>query len=247
MNTKIFTIALMLMFSFSCNTFELYTNYIEGEGDITVHIIHEDLFSGIELNSQIDITVKQGSEQEIKIEGHPNIIEALIIYEQNGVLICGLEEGNYRNYELNIEITIPNIDYINIFGSGNITIEDFVAQESIRAVSSGSGDIIFNSLEGTESLELTIFGSGDIRANKQSVRINSIHAKINGSGNINTYLIPSNEYYVSIMGSGNSYCSVHSVLNAEIFGSGNVYYKSYPTINTKYFGSGRIVNMNDNE
>lgn len=242
---KIFAFSLLvLLFASSCKKDEVIDTCIEGEGAITTRTLDLDAFSGVELAVAGDATISQGSPQKVEVTGHPNIIDLLKTDVTNGLWVIELEDGCYRDYDLSIEITIPDIDQLALSGSGNLLINDFANQSGQLPVRlAGSGNITLNDFVGISKLDATISGSGSISVNKD-MPLESLDLSNSGSGHFFGFKTISDDCIVSSTGSGNVEVTVQNTLDVSLSGSGNVYYKGSPTITQDITGSGNIIDAN---
>jgi len=217
---------------------------ISGEGTVVTKTVSISSFSEIDMTEAGTIIISQGAVQEVKVTGHPNIIDRLETKVVGNRWDIDLESGCYKDYDLTISITVPNLQNVVLSGSGSITINDFENQANLAVSIPGSGDITMNSFNGTENLDIVISGSGDISADSLLPNLINTNMSISGSGNINGFSLNTDNCDVSISGSGNVKIGVENQLAVFISGSGNIYYKGYPTIISKITGSGEIVNAN---
>lgn len=234
---------------------------IIGEGDIVTEELHLDDIERFALQSSIDVFVNQGSEQQIIVEGHQNVIDRLKTSVSNGRWDIKLEHGNYQNFMLTISITVPDIREMIIDGSGDIFMGEIDLQ-NLRLRVRGSGDIISNSnlvvsnkfdidIEAsgdvsldqvtTPNLEVLIKGSGDLHLNGLATNAEYI---IDASGDVKAYGLASNTVSVSADGSGDVEIMVSDELDVIIEGSGSVFYRGNPNISENISGSGSLVNSN---
>lgn len=246
-------------------TFTSCEKTIVGEGIIVTEILQISEFSGVDLTFSDNVTIKYGQIQEVKVTGNPNIIERIKTSVLNNVWKIGLIEGNYKNYELAIEITIPNLDILKLSGSGNLIVDDFTVQKDLdlsisgsgnitlnnieRATNldlsiSGSGNIILNNLKRTINLDVNLSGSGDLKANRDITTLETLTIKNSGSGRYLGFIISCNNVSSNLSGSGKMELTANNSLDVAISGSGNVYYKGTPIITQNITGSGILINAN---
>lgn len=220
------------------------SNCIDGEGVITTEILSLSNFDGIDLKIDSNVTITQGVVQEVKAIGHPNIIDKLETSVLNNFWKIELEDGCYNDYDLAIEITVPNIELVKVSGSGDLVINDFYNQNSLESIVSGSGDITLNEFEGIINLDVALSGSGSIKANNDITTLDALDLSVSGSGKYLGFAIVSNSATVNASGSGDSELTTKNNLNVTISGSGDVSYKSTPIITQSITGSGDLINAN---
>jgi len=241
LNVSTVAILIAILFLPSCIKDKLCIN---GEGTITTRTLSIPDFTGIELAGANDVIISQGTTQEVKATGHPNIIDRIKTNVSGNVWTFSLENGCYNNYELTIYITVPNINKIYITGSGDITVNDFTNQGDLLVNISGSGDIDLNAFGSSENLSINISGSGTVVGNADFSALKELDINISGSGDYNGFPIKTDECEISIPGSGNCNVYVRDILDVTISGSGSVYYKGNPTVTQSISGSGSVINDN---
>ena len=237
----------------------------KGEGEVTTEILSISDFSGVGLTFSDNVTIKQGATQEVKAIGHANIIERIKTSVSDNFWKIGLEDGNYTNYELSIEITLPNLNRLKLSGSGNLTANDFTNQSDLDVALSGSGNINLNNFEGTTNLDVAISGSGNINlnnfegttnldvkisgsgdfvANDDISALSVLKVKNSGSGEYRGFELSAESVTVSLSGSGDTELTATNLLDVSLSGSGDVSYKGNPSITQKITGSGKLIDAN---
>ncbi len=219
-------------------------NCISGEGAIVTQVLTLPDFNGIELSIEGNVIVSQGPTQEVTAIGQQNIIENLTTSVTNGLWRITSENDCFKNYDLTLEITIPNVNLINITGSGNITLNDFNNQNTLTVGITGSGNITLNQFEGITNLNTTLTGSGTFNANSDISTLENMTISISGSGKYQGFEISSDNCSVNVSGSGSSELTAIQSLNVVISGSGTVAYKGSPSISQTITGSGILINAN---
>ena len=217
---------------------------IEGADKIITKEINLETIIGVDLQISNNVTIKQGTVQKVIITGNENIIALIKTEIHSGIWDIALLDACYTNYSLQIEITVPNIDTINISGSGNINVKDFDNQNDMVLKVSGSGDIDLNKVSGAENLNVKISGSGNINLLDDFSLLERIDVSMSGSGSFYGFNAQTKVCDVSNSGSGSNEVSVTEKLNVSISGSGNTYYKGNPEVIKSISGSGNIINVN---
>lgn len=137
----------------------------------------------------------------------------------------------------NIVVRSPDLQKINISGSGSISAEDTMELHDLNIDISGSGKVKMNYVK-AKNIEANMRGSGKIILGGSA---QSLNANLAGSGKIITHKLNVDRAEVNVSGSGTASVWVSDSLTANIAGSGNLYYVSSPrTINQAIAGSGKI-------
>ena len=213
-----------VILSFTFNSCSLLGGCVEAEGEVVKREISLDEFSKISLQSSIRVILEQGEYQKIEIEAAQNVIDLL-----NRKIKSDEWEIKFNNCiettnEIEVRITLPNINEIEISGSGSISSNGELSGDIMELSIDGSGEISLNL--NVKELECGINGSGNVNL-EGTTKIHDI--EINGSGNIDAYALNSDEVEVEINGSGDVKVNVSYSLEVEVNGSGDVYYKGSVT------------------
>lgn len=242
MTTK--TLNLLLFFSIaiitSCSTED---DCIIGSGSNITQTINVSNFSGIVLYGNDNVTISQGP-HNVEVIGKSNIISKIKTNVSNGIWHIELEDGCYRNADLVYNITVPNINNIDLVGSGNIKVYNFINQSDMDITLTGSGNIDLYDNSGTQNLSVQMDGSGHIFCYGNYADLENFELDIYGSGDFNGFSVETLSSTINIQGSGNCSLYTHNNMDVTIVGSGNVSYKGNPSINSTITGSGQIINSN---
>ena len=204
-------------------------------------------FTEIGLSIPGKLHLKQGNNQSVEIEAKSSTLEKIETIVKGNKLIIRFENERllWRSFnpgEIEIQITMPEIEGLTISGSGDILADDGINSRSLTMAVSGSGDINLEDLN-AEKVSATISGSGNILINDGG-GADDLSVSISGSGGVNVSGFEAKNVSVKISGSGNSKVLATDHLNVSVAGSGDVYYKGNPKINSSVAGSGSVKSMN---
>jgi len=215
---------------------------IKGKGDVITESRSAETFNTVSLAMSATVYYTQDSLYSILISGQENIISQIQTQVEGSELLIRLKHGVIlSNYEpIRIYITAPDVNGLDVSGSGDIFTEmPWVAGETTLNIS-GSGSINLAGIS-AENLTVNISGSGTIRAASGSVTLEKL--KISGSGTIDLRSVEAGTVYSTTSGSGNTYVYAKDLLDVTISGSGNVWYYGTPAVNTHISGSGNLKRM----
>jgi hypothetical protein len=192
-------------------------------------------FSGISLGIAGDLYLTQGSPQKVVVQAEKNLDE-IKTEVKDGVLRIGTDQWNTRIKGVKIWITVPEVEALNISGSGNILAETFIETDELELKVSGSGNIKIPELKAGE-MGAAISGSGDMILAGSA---DEMEIRISGSGDVYAEALKVNECGIRISGSGSCKIDVTGELDASISGSGSVTYYGNPQIDARVSGSGKV-------
>src|SRR3972149_2733063 len=194
-------------------------------------------FSGVKLAIASNVYLTQGSPQKVELEGIPSDLERITTNIENGYLKIGMDNWNQRIMNnVDVYITVPNIEYLSVSGSGDIMAQTDINTDKIVLNVSGSGKIIIENLT-AENIDSHISGSGRINLNGDKT-VESYKLKISGSGRLEAEDLEVLSYDVNISGSGNAKVYAVDKIKAQISGSGSVNYNGKPKLDVHISGSG---------
>jgi len=245
----LFFLSLIGLLSFSsCNKEDSNNSNgtgIKGEGHIVTRTLPIDQFNGVNLATSPNVTVKQGTQLEVKAIGQDNIIDVISTNVENGVWKIKFTNSVSGNFDLSIEITTPGINSVETSSSGNIIVGDFTNQaNNLFLETSSSGDITLNQFDGISSLEAITSSSGNIYATKEITSLQNLMITLSSSGNYSGFSLSGDQCIVKSSSNGKVELKANTSLDVTISSSGNVYYKGTPTITEKITSSGILIDAN---
>jgi hypothetical protein len=249
-STLIITGILFSLFGTGCKV-------IVGTGPIIEREVPVEPFKGVDLDGSFNVTVEQGTDQNVKVLANENILEHVKLEVIDEVLYLGLEDGNYMNYDLEVKLVVPELNKVTLSGSGSIHLGTFVNLPLLNVTLDGSGDIDSKGpLEVLEATAIVLNGSGDIDLTLKAkdvsamldgsgdIRLSGTTAKLalvlDGSGDIKAFDLESTVCDATLDGSGNIEVNASRVLNATLNGSGDIDYEGEPKLDAQIDGSGTI-------
>jgi len=200
------------------------------------------VFTEISLRIGANVHLKQGNTQLVEVKCSQSTLEKLITEVSDRKLVIRYPNDSWFSKwnpgQVDIYVTIPQIDALVISGSGAIISEGKIESRILDLTISGSGDIKLNELK-ADKVSATLSGSGNIHLfGKQNAA--ELKATISGSGNVKAIEFPADIVNVKISGSGNCWVNSTKNLVVRLAGSGNVIYRGNPSIDSSIAGSGKV-------
>ncbi len=184
-------------------------------------------FSEISFGVSGTIYLTQGSNEKVVVDCDDDIFEE-IEFEVVGDKLRIKNRSNWgwtshRKSELDIYITMREIENLSLSGSGTIIGEGRINADELRLSVSGSGNIDLETI--CRELDMRISGSGKIDLDGEADRA---EIGISGSGDLRADKMEVGIFRARISGSGNCSITATEEIEANISGSGNVYYSGNP-------------------
>jgi hypothetical protein len=208
---------------------------IEGEGKINLHNAKIENFENIYLEIPAHVIIEESDSITCAIACQDNIFNEINVHSESKKLIIESNKKFKVQRPVEIRITVPTVDYIDITGNGTIEYNPTKYLKKLKVELKGKSKLI--STISASEVDIEIVDDGDaVLAGK----VEALEGMINGSGDINAYDLLAEKCELEINGSGNVRCSPSALLKANIHGSGNIYYKGTPEIKSEITGSGQI-------
>lgn len=198
-------------------------------------------YDAIYVSGWFDVTLVDGEEGVISLEGKANILKNIKTEVKNGKLLIEWDKdvnSNLFKGMSKVAITIPveEINAVKLAGSGSIVGETTLQSDSFGTTLSGSGTLDLR-VE-TNSLSSTISGSGKTVL---SGTAHEFEVQISGSGDVRAFELKAEDVRASISGSAKIKVNANTSITARISGSGDVRYIGDATkIDSKVSGSGSV-------
>ncbi|MDQ4003237.1 MAG: DUF2807 domain-containing protein, partial [Actinomycetota bacterium] len=192
-------------------------NSAEEPSNVTSESRNVSGFDEVELQGVGNLSIQQTGTVSLTVEAEEDVLPKIRTEVENNRLIIGPEPNTsiQTTQPINYELTVNDLNALNISGSGSINAED-ISTDELAVTISGAGDA-------------NISGSVDTQA-----------INISGSGNYQAEGLESKEVKVDVGGSGSAVVNVSDELNAEVSGIGSVEYIGDPTINQDVSGVGAV-------
>ncbi len=174
------------------------TNNITGVGDVVTETLDLSSFQSIKNTGVANIYVTVGDTQSVVLKAQQNIIDVITYEVNNSTLEIGIQNNTSINESKGIvfEITIPEIDKIELIGVGDFEL---------------SGD-------SQDELYIILTGVGTVRA--YDLEVNVCHITSTGVGNCQVRV--NNTLNVTITGVGSVYYKGNPTINSTITGLGKL-------------------------
>ena len=199
-------------------------------------------FTGVVSEGEFDVFIIPDSSFSVKLEADENLIQYISTRISGNTLIVdqGTRKCLRSDNPIRITVYMPNVEYLNLTGSGMIT-GDNIESDELRVELTGSGLIDLRGLK-LGLLDGLITGSGEMIFWGETL---DADLDITGSGMIKAFHLESLNCVANISGSGNMEIRVEKQLTAYISGSGNIYYQGNPpSVSVNVTGSGAVIPAN---
>lgn len=199
-------------------------------------------FDEVEIAGAFKVIYEQRESHSVRIEASEQALKEMTVYVKDGELRIrqAVSKPTVSFSDVKLYVTSPQIEHIEIAGSGTFTASKPFTVNDLHTEIAGSGKILLVAVNGHEA-EMEIAGSGDVEIGQ--LNIEKAKAQIAGSGDINLGVLNCKKFNIEIAGSGNVNCEHIDAddVHTEIAGSGDVNLKGTVRHHTKDIaGSGKV-------
>lgn len=237
MRSSRYLLPILIFFAASCRFGPL--NIKKGNGIAGDIKTEAGSFSGVNLAGSMDVVLRQGPAEAVKVTGDANLLQYVRIRTEGNILRVTMESGiSYRTtLPLRVYITNPEFNNISVSGSGELRAEGPVKSQSRISMNlSGSGNL--NLDVDAPDVDCKVVGSGNASLRGLTKNFN---ADVTGSGTLNAGDLRAENTKVEVSGSGDASVFASVELFARVSGSGDVKYSGSPAkVDQKTSGSGSI-------
>lgn len=216
------------------------TMAIADNDDVTEQMRDVDAFTEVSLQGSMDVEVRVGPEQSVKVIADADIIEYLETRVRGDELRIDLDcdgaRACRRINKLKILITVPKLVAAEVHGSGDLYVEDVKADQFDLEVH-GSGDAVVNDAT-LGRLDIDLQGSGDIKIEGSC---DEVQVELQGSGDVEAGDMVCKDAEVSLHGSGDVEIHASASADVSVRGSGDIVVRGQPDkLSSSVRGSGDI-------
>lgn len=199
-------------------------------------------FDEVEIGGAFKVIYEQASNNSVRIEASEQALKEMTVYVKDHELRIrqAVKKPTVSFSDVKVYVTSPNIEGIEIAGSGIFTASKPVTAKDLNTEIAGSGRILMVAVNGQKA-RMEIAGSGNIEIGQ--LNCNTAKAEIAGSGNVNLGDLKCKDFKIDIAGSGDVNCEHIDAddVHTNIAGSGDVNLKGTVRHNTKDIaGSGKV-------
>ncbi|MCD6356493.1 MAG: DUF2807 domain-containing protein [Anaerolineaceae bacterium] len=207
-------------------------------------------FNRISMHGIGKITIDQGKEQKIAIEGDAEAIDSITTHVTDGKLIIDvgrdwvekLSAGfNFiLSHTINIHLTVKELEELEVAGAADVEIVDLKTKNFALKLIGASNVKVHDLSAGTLSAEIP--GAGKIVVDG---KVQDQSVKLAGAGSFSGLRLKSKTAKVAIKGFGKAQVWVTGELDVTIAGFGSVRYYGNPFIKQSITMFGKITSLGE--
>ncbi len=229
---------LMLLFA-AVTLFSCFRNRtITGSGNIKKEKRQTGSFTGIDVESVVDVEVRNGPVAEVVVEADDNLVPYIYTEVKGDNLVISIRKMNsFRNCTFKVYVTAPEVESISNSGTGTVTTDGVLKNSnSISLSSSGAGNMDVN--VDAPSVDADVSGAGKIVIQG---RTKNYKAELSGAGSISSYDLLSEKAEAEVSGVGNIKLHASVSLKATVSGAGDIRYRGDAAVESSISGVGKVT------
>lgn len=237
---KIFVYSTMVVLGLMTSCFGVF-NCIDGTGDIVEETRDVSGFVGVTNTGSYDVYITQADNYSVKVIANENLLPVIETYNSGGTLLIKTREFQcIRSSDpIEVHITMPDIEQLNLTGSGMIYMPSIEGDE-IELALTGSGTLDVDSIYASE---VTVRHSSSGHMNMNLIHTGTGDIRLSGSGEIDFGQMDAAELQIRHSSSGAIHGGIYNAVNGDIRLSGSgrlVLDGDCETMATSHTSSGRL-------
>jgi len=198
-------------------------------------------FNGIAAAGPINVVVTIGNKESCRLEGDAEAIATIVTEVKGNVLIIRPQTSitswskKYENKKITAYVSARELASLTVSGSGNLLVSGKINTGELTTTVSGSGSI--KAIVDVDNYHAFLSGSGFLNI---SGNADQSDIKISSSGIFEGKSFAVNTLNAKISGSGSINVKADQSIKAFISGSGSVNYSGNATVDKTIIGSGRV-------
>lgn len=196
-------------------------------------------FTKVNAGGTFTINIDKGNEFQVKANGCVNDLNDLKLTVANdGTLNVDFSRNRSDRYRVDLYITMPQLNAINLSGASKGLINGFNGQNAVIShILSGTAECTVNGA--AINAHVDISGTAILNLNGYT---ENLYGVLSGASKLNAYPLTAYEVDIATSGTAKAYVKPDVHFYAEASGASRIYYKGNPQIkHVQTSGDGRVV------
>ncbi|MBL7871300.1 MAG: DUF2807 domain-containing protein [Cyclobacteriaceae bacterium] len=197
-------------------------------------------FSGIKAAEAIDVYLKKGDKESVKVEVTGTSISNVLTEVSGNYLKIHMRDGRYRSKNVKVYVTYVNLTKIHASSAANVFSEGTIRATSLDISSSSAASVEISIM--SESASIDVSSAGDVVLEGSA---KTIEVEVSSAGEVDAYKLDSERARASASSGGSARISVSKELNAQASSGGSIRYRGTPAkTNTNSSSGGSVKKSN---
>ncbi len=198
-------------------------------------------FHAIKVSTGIDLYLKMGDTEEVKVVADDDIIDKLITEVDEGTLRIYMKKSNWTNWGFSktrkVYVTVKELNAIDASSGSDVNSENTLTGESLKLRASSGSDISLDVVYKNLSLDTSSGSDAKVKG-----KVKNFEAQASSGSDINARELETVICKVSVSSGSDASVSVSDELYARASSGGDVNYYGNPQIKDIDESSGGDVN-----
>jgi hypothetical protein len=193
-------------------------------------------FKGVKVEEAIDVYIKKGDRESIKVEVTGTNIKNVMTEVSGGHLKIHMASGNYRNRSVKVYVTYVQLEKITAYSASNVFSEGTLKASALE-LHAASAAVIELTLDGGE-LRAHAGSAGNINLEGKAKRL---VAEASSAGSIDAYNLEAEVVEAEAESAGSIRVNVGKEIQADASSGGSIRYRGNPIKTNTHASSGGSV------
>jgi hypothetical protein len=193
-------------------------------------------FSGVKASEGIDVYLKKGSKEEVRVVASGLALSNVITEVSGGYLKIHLKDGEYRNATIKVYATYVAINKLSASSGATIFHEGILKTNDLSLGASSAGSIELQAE--CKTIEASASSAGEVEVKGKAT---SVSFDVSSAGEISAYELTCDKAEAEASGGASIKLSVTNELNAHASSGGSVRYRGNPERSNTNASSGGSV------
>lgn len=210
---------------------------VSGNGHVDEETRKVENFDGIDVGGMFEIHLVQSANYDVKVVADENLMELIETYVEGGVLKISSRENIRKAKELDIYISAPNYNSLDLSGAVTVDNKGSIRSTDLSINSSGASEINMNI--DTQKLNLDLSGASEVRLSGIAEYVN---ISASGASDMEMFELKTKEMKLSLSGASEVDCNVSEDLQIDASGASEINYIGSATISRKDLSGASSIN-----
>ena len=211
MNMKNFLAFVLLVFSF----FNAISQQTETRAVGT--------FSGVKAAEGIDVFLKQGDKEEVKVEVTGTDVSNVVTEVSGSYLKVHRKDGRFRDIQAKVHVTYVELNKLSASSAASIFSETPLKSNSMEISASSAGSVEVTLDAGSAEISSSSAGDVELKGHAKKISVDASSA-----GEIDAYDLLADEVEADASTAGSIKVNVKETLNAQASTVGSIRYRGNP-------------------
>ena len=193
-------------------------------------------FSGVKAAEGIDVFLKQGDKERVKIEVTGTDPSNIITEVSGSYLKIHMRDGRYRSVDAKVYVTYVKLNKLSASSAGSIFSEGTIQANSLEISASSAGSVDVTIDAGTAEVSSSSAGDVELKGKTESIFVDASSA-----GEIDAYDLEATRVEAEASSAGSIKINVTQNLDARASSGGTIRYRGNPDRSNTNSSSGGSV------